>query len=131
MDFKGIIIEESLEKKDILKKLNIVKTDFSKVKEEDNTPWLKKWTLHTIVVKEDDAMRIAEEIAIAIDSKHANSWYVDFRNSEYHFIIFKKKIFVVDLNRKEEYRDVIKYGLKLGIPEKQLDFHPAIESLER
>lgn len=122
MDFKGIIIEESLEKKDILKKLNIVKTEVSKVEEGDSTPWLKKWTLHTIIVKEDDAMMTAEEIARAIDSKHANSWYVDFKNKEYHFIIFKKKIFVVNLERKEEYRDVIKYGLKLGIPEKQLNF---------
>lgn len=122
MDFKGIVIEESLEKKDILKKLNIVKTEVFKTDSESNTPWLKKWTLHTIIVKEDDAMRIAEEIAISMDSKHANSWYVDFRNKEYHFIIFKKKIFVVNLERKEEYRDVIKYGLKIGIPEKQLDF---------
>jgi len=122
MNFKGIIIEESLEDKNILKNLNILKTETEKVSSEDNTPWLKKWTLHTIEVGEDKAMDIAERIARAIDGKHANSWYVDYKNEEYHFIIFKKKIFVVDRSKKEEYDEVKKYGLKLGIPDEQLDF---------
>ncbi|MBS3079477.1 hypothetical protein J4218_05105 [Candidatus Pacearchaeota archaeon] len=122
MDFRGIIIEESLEDKRILKNLNIFRTQVEKVTSEHNTPWLKKWTLHSIDVKEDRAMETAERIAMAIDSKHQNSWYVDYRNSEYHFIIFKKKIFVVDLSKKEEYNDVKKYAFKLGILEEQLDF---------
>lgn len=123
MEFKGIIIEESLENKNILKKLNIVKTNVEQVTEEDNTPWISKWTMHTFLVNEDDAMKVAEEIALSIDSKHQNSWYCDFSNKEYHFIIFKKKIFVVNKEMPEEYRDVIRYGEKLGIPEKQLDFN--------
>jgi len=122
MNFKGIIIEESFEDKKILMALNILKTSVEKVNPEDDTPWLKKWTMHTIEVTEDKAMETAERIAISLDSKHADHWYVDYKNEEYHFIIFKKKIFVVDRSRKEEYEDVKKYGLKLGIPEEQLNF---------
>jgi len=122
MDFKGIIIEESLKDKSILKDslIKILKTDTEKVISEHHTPWLKKWTLHTIEVREDRALDIAEKIAKALDKEH--NWYADYKNDEYHFIIFKSKIFCVKLDSKREYEAVKKYGLKLGIPEHQLDF---------
>ncbi len=125
MNFRGIIIEESLEDKKILKSLNILKTIVEKTSPEDNTPWLKKWTMHTIEVTEDKAMEIAERIAISLDKNH--NWYADYKNEDYHFIIFKKKIFVVDRIKKEEYEEAKKYGLKLGIPEEQLDFSPEVK----
>jgi hypothetical protein len=122
MNFKGIIIEESLENKNILKDslIRILKTEVEKVSSEYDTPWLKKWTMHTVEVREDRAMDIAEKIAKSLDKEH--SWYVDFRNDEYHFIIFKDKIFCVKMENKKEYEDVKKYGRKIGIPEHQLDF---------
>jgi hypothetical protein len=125
MNFRGIIIEESLEDKKILKNLNILKTTIEKTSPEDNTPWLKKWTMHTIEVTEEKAMETAERIAISLDKNH--NWCVDYKNEEYHFIIFKKKIFVVDRSRKEEYEDVKRYGLKLGIPEEQLNFSSEVK----
>jgi len=120
MNFKGILIEESLEDKSILKTLTILGTTIEKVTTENNTPWLKKWTLHAIEVTENHAMLTAEKISRALDKNHP--WYADYKNDEYHFIIFKKKIFVVDLKKKEEYGEVKKYGLSQGIAESQLDF---------
>lgn len=124
MNFKGIIIEESLGNKSILKDslIRILKTEVEKVTSENNTPWLAKWTMHTVEVREDRALDIAEKIANSIDAKHAKSWYVDFRNNEYHFIIFKDKIFCVKLETPREYEAVKKYARKLGIPEHQLNF---------
>jgi len=123
-DFKGIIIEESLEKKEVLKKINIIKTEIKKVKEEYKTPWLKQWTLHTVEIPEKQAKLIAEELSKSLDSQH--SWYADFKNSTHHFIIFRNKVFYVDRKSKEQYEKAKRYGMSLGIPEYQLDFSPKI-----
>jgi len=123
MNFKGIIIEESLEDKSILKNniIIILKTEVEKVTSEHHTPWIKRWTMHTVEVSENKAMETAEKISRCLDAKH--NWYADYKNKEYHFIIFKKKIFCVKRENRAEYEDVKKYGLSLGIPEHQLDFY--------
>jgi len=40
-NFTGVIIEESLENKDILQRIKIIKTEIEKVTERDKTPWIK------------------------------------------------------------------------------------------
>ena len=125
MNFRGIIIEESLRDKSILKNVHIVKTEIEKVTDKHNTPWLKKWTLHTIEVSEKKIMELSENISNALESEH--NWYADFKNETHHFIIFRGKVFVVDRSRKEEYEEVKNYGIKLGIPDYQLDFSPEVE----
>jgi hypothetical protein len=118
--FIGIIIEESLENKDVLKKVNILKTKIEPVTEKHKSPWLKKWTLHTVEISERQADNISEEISKSLDSKH--SWYADFRNEKIHLIIFRNKIFRIDRTKKEQYNQATEYGISLGIPAYQLDF---------
>ncbi|MCX6741622.1 MAG: hypothetical protein NTX24_00380 [Candidatus Pacearchaeota archaeon] len=74
-DYTGVIIEESLENVSILKKIKIIKTKVEKVTEKHKTPWLKKWTLHTVEIEENKAKKITEEISHSLESKH--SWYAD------------------------------------------------------
>lgn len=121
-DFKGVIIEESLDDKDVLKKVKILETEVESVTKEHKTPWLKQWTLRTVEIPGDKARSIAEKISKSIDLKHDNSWYADFKNNSTHFIIFRNKVFKVDRGKKEEYEIVRKYGISIGIPEYQLDF---------
>ena len=130
-NFKGVIIEESLENKSILKKIKIVKTKIEKVTEEHKTPWLKQWTLHTIEIPENKAKEIADELSKSLDSKHGGSWYADFKNDKYHYIIFRNKVFFIDIKSKEQYDKAKQYGISLGIPEYQVDFHPEVEEWER
>jgi|SRR3989338_8336973 len=127
----GIIIEESLEDKSILKKVKILKTEVEKVTEEHKTPWLNLWTMHTIEIKEADANTITAIISKALDSKHKASWYADFKNNTCHYIIFKNKVFKVNRSKPTEYQNATKYGLSLGIPEYQLDFSPDIQAWQR
>ncbi len=126
MDYKGTIIEESLENKDILKDLTILKTRVEKVTENHKMPWFKQWTLHTFQIPENQAESIARKLGKAIDSKHS-SWYVDFKNKNFHYIIFKQKIFKVRRDSEEDYAKARRYGISLGIPEYQVDFSPDIE----
>ena len=130
-NYKGVIIEESLENKDILKKVKIIKTDVEEVTNDHKTPWLKRWTLHTIEVDEDKAKEVTEEISRSLDNKHAGSWYADYVNDKNHYIIFPNKIFFIDRTNQQEYNEAKNYGITLGIPSHQVDFHPEVKKWER
>ena len=128
-NYSGVIIEESLEDKRILKKLKIISTKIEKVTKHHKTPWLSKWTLHSVEIPENEADEIAQEISIYLDSEH--NWYADFKNEKYHYIIFKNKVFFIDRRNKEQYYAAKEYGISLGIPEYQVDFHQDIQEWER
>ncbi|EKE20888.1 MAG: hypothetical protein ACD_7C00443G0003 [uncultured bacterium] len=128
-NFKGVIIEESLENKDVLGKVKIVKTNIEQVAEGHKTPWIKQWTLHTVEILENEADNIAEEIGKSLDSEH--NWYADFKNHDFHYVIFRDKVFKVERSKSEQYNAVTEYGVSLGIPDYQLDFSPHIKEWER
>jgi hypothetical protein len=127
--YKGVIIEESLENKAVLKKVKILKTEIEKATPEYKTPWVKQWTLHTVEIPEKQAKQIAEELSNSLDSQH--NWYADFKNNLHHYIVFYKKVFYIDRRNKEQYNEAKEYGISLGIPEYQVDFHPDIKEWER
>ena len=129
MNFKGVIIEESLENKEILKKVKIIKTNTEEVTEEHKTPWIKQWTLHDVEIEQGKAEEIAEELSLALDSKH--NWYADFKNNAVHFIIFRNKVFRMDRTSKKQYDKAREYGISLGIQEYQVDFSPHIKKWKR
>jgi len=122
-----VIIEESLENKSILGELRILETEVEKVTDRSKTPWLKLWTKHTVEVPEADAQAVAERLARIIDRKHGGSWYADFKNQRFHYIIFRDRIFKVDRRSKQQYDEVNRFGEALGIPSYQLDFSPQIK----
>ena len=128
-NFIGVIIEESLENREILKKVKIIKTKVEKVTEKHKTPWIKQWTLHTVEIAENQADMVAKELCKSLDSQHA--WYADFKNDNIHFILFRDKIFKINRIHKEQYEEATKYGLSLGIPEYQVDFSPQVKEWER
>lgn len=119
MNYKGVIIEESLEDKTILEEIKIVSTKVEDVTPRHKTPWLKKWTLHAVEIPEEKADRFAHELSDNLDRKHS-SWYADYKNDKYHYIVYAEKIFKVDLLNPALYKDAKNYGLKIGIPEYQL-----------
>jgi hypothetical protein len=127
--YKGIVIEESLEDKNILKKINVIFTRVELVTAKHKTPWTKQWTLHTVEVLEGQAAEKAQVISQALDSNH--SWYADFKTDAQHYIIFKNKVFLIDRTSKEQYDEAKNYGISLGIPEYQVDFHPEVKQWDR
>ena len=120
MDYKGIIIEESLSNPNILEKLEIVHTAISNVTEKDETPWLDKWTMHTVLIKENEIDFYAEELSRLIDVKHCSNWYCDFRNEQFHYVVFRNKIFKLDRTNEQDYSNMREYAISLGLPEYQL-----------
>ncbi len=122
MNYKGVIIEESLDKSDLLKKVLILSTKVENVTEEHKTPWIKKWTLHTVEIPNESADEVAEKLSQSLEKEH--SWYADFKNGLFHYIIYRNKIFKVDLEKPTLYKDAKEYGVSIGIPEYQVDFAP-------
>ena len=118
--YTGVIIEESLENKEVLKSVRIVKTDIERVTDTHKTPWVKQWTMHTVEIPDSDAEGIARVLSRSLDSRH--EWYADFKNAKTHFIIFRDKVFRIERASPAQYQDVVNYGISLGIPAHQLDF---------
>jgi hypothetical protein len=83
------------------------------------TPWLKQWTLHKVEIAADRADAVAERLSAALQ---AGYWYADYKNEEYHYIVYPGRIFKVDRRDPVLYREAKAYGIALGIPEYQVDF---------
>ena len=128
-NYRGVIIEESLENKEVLKKVQILETQISVATEKHKTPWVKQWTLHTVLILENDAKNIAQELSKSLDKEH--QWYADFRNKTHHYIVFRNKVFYINRSSIKEYNKAKKYGISLGIPEYQVDFHPDVKDWEK
>lgn len=124
MNYKGVIIEESLGDKKVLKKVKILHTKVEKITSHHKTPWVVQWTLHTVEIPKKKADELAELFCQSFDPTHPQ-WYIDYKNDRYHFIIFNGQIFKVDLANPEQYKDARDYGISIGIPEHQLDFAPS------
>lgn len=81
--------------------------------------------MHTVEIDENKAELVASQLSNALTKKYP--WYADFKNKQFHCIIFRRKVFKVNRSIPSEYKKVTEYGVNLGIPDYQLDFSPNIE----
>lgn len=127
-DYKGTIIEESLEDKSVLNQIKIISTKIEDVTDKHKTPWIKQWTLHKVEILENEAEEIATLISKSLDHSHQGNWYADFKNESHHYIIFRDKVFFINDRRDKEQYDIAReYGISVGIPEYQVGFEPVID----
>lgn len=129
-NYEGMIIEESLKDTSVLRQVKILETKIEQVTDAHKTPWIDKWTLHTVEIEESKADELSSLISRALDSEH-NAWYVDFRNDKYHYIIFINKVFKIDRSKSYQYEEIKTYGISKGIPDYQLDFSYHIQEWKR
>ncbi len=129
MDYRGTVIEESLNDKSVISQLKIVSQEVEPVTERHKTPWIKQWTLDLVDVPESDADAIAEKLSKSLDKEYA--WYTDYKNDKYHYIIYRDKVFKIDRENPFLYKEAKQYGISLNIPEYQVDFAPESKIWER
>lgn len=129
MNYTGVIIEESLEDNAVLYDVKIISTKVEKVTEKHKTPWIKQWTLHTVEIPADTVDAVAGKISESLDSEH--NWYADFKNDQFHYIIYRNKVFKIDRKNPTLYKNARDHGISLGIPEYQVDFAPDDEVWKR
>lgn len=126
--YTGVIIEESLEDKRVFHDLKIIKTIIEQTTPEHKSS-VPQWTMHTVFISEDQAEEIAMRLSKSLRSEA--SWYADFKNDTHHYIIFRNKVFFIDKQNKKKYDEAKRYGMSLGIPEHQVDFHPDTRQWKR
>ena len=112
--YHSIIIEESLEKTDVLKKHKIIKTKFSPE---------ESWHLHIVEIPSPE--KAIKEIQEAMVSEKPYYFHI-YDEGETLIVIFKDKVFHLDPNDQSTWKDARAYGAsKLNIPAEQLDFYPS------
>ena len=120
MSYKGVIIEESLSDSKIVKELEVIDTYIGRTTAREATPWLEQWTLQTVIIPEEKIEECTSRLSELIDKNHCESWYCDFRNDEFHYVVFSNKVFKLDRKKKQDYSNMGTYGIEIGLPEHQL-----------
>lgn len=115
--FTGVIIEESLNNKELLKLFKITKT----VIEQNNDPITnageKIWTLHTVEIKRSNLDKALELLK---KSLKLPNWWADLNFKDEVVIVFNNKIFKGNKKDKNFVNEVINYGRKVKLPESQI-----------
>lgn len=115
MNYKGVIVEESLTDKSILESIEIMYQSVEKVSERDGTPWLDAWTIDTVEIQSDKIDELTNKLSELIDTDHCNDWFCDFKNDTYHYVVFSNKVFKLNRNNKEDYKKMQEYASKIGL----------------
>jgi nitrogen fixation protein len=105
-DYIGIIVEESLIDKSILKGFKIIRQEIS--------PNLG-WHLYMVEIPERDIYDLSKNI-------ESNKWYMHFWRNREVIVVFKDKTFKFNYDDKKTWHPAVEHGLSIGIPKEQLDF---------
>jgi len=111
--YHSIVIEESLDDKNVLKDLKILKTKID-----------GDWHLHIIEVADEDLDETLELIQSHL-VKNRPYYFHFFNDGQNLIIVFQKKVFRMNPKDQKTWQDAQEYGDKiLSIPIDQLDFYP-------
>ena len=108
-NWKGCVIEESLEDNRVLNKIEIIKVRITT----DDTPQ-ERWHIYNVSVSE-------KEIDF-LHNKLKQAWYMHFWQDNKMLVLFKDRKFTINPEDKKTWKAAIEYGLSLGIPKEQLVF---------
>ena len=120
MVWKGVIIEESLNDKELLKMVKIVSTKKTTLENQKEKGILHFHRLGLNDDKKDDFVKNAE---LAIK----NGWYLHICKDGKMIVVFRNKHFEFTEN-SENLNKAREYGLSIGIIKEQLTFENLIEN---
>lgn len=109
-EYKGTIVEESLEDSRILNNLDIRGFKISSDEKPED-----RWHLYTVNVSKKEIENLSKYIK-------SGTWYMHFWKGRDIIAIFKDKVFEFNYDNRDTWKEVVEYGLSIGIPLEQLDF---------
>ena len=77
------------------------------------------WTLLHFEVSDDDAERLAAELAAALGDA---GWYVDFHTAQESFVVFADRVWRYRTGDAAARAEVEDYARAAGVPEAQIDW---------
>ena len=127
--YKACIISESLHNQEIFSwpQISLLETKVYPYKEEMQTPWLSQWTFNWITFNDAMLNNVIEFLSKNIGN--GKEWYTDLQSDQEKVFIFRDRVFhIANSNPKEalikQYREVVDYGISVGIPAHQMDITP-------
>ena len=102
--YKGKIIVQSLEDKNLVSKMQILGTEVA-----------DDWTIHTVLISKSDIENLTPYIK-------QGPWYAHFWHGNEVLVVFRDKIFKFIYNQPATWREAIGYGISIGISREQLNF---------
>ncbi|MDT8717159.1 hypothetical protein IAI10_10875 [Clostridium sp. 19966] len=108
-EYKGIIVEESLNDNRILNKLDIKKIHITEAENSKD-----RWHMYEVKVSKLEILEMSKHII--------EDWYMHFWKEKEIIAVFKNKTFEFDYEIKDTWKEVLEYGASLGISKEQLDF---------
>ncbi len=112
--FEGVLIKESIEDEHILDHLCIHKVELWKT---GGRP--KYWTVIFFTSTEYNFPELVSKVMIA-DPERGGNWFVDFKNGNLKYIVFKDRILKYEIGNTEQKSEVCMACRKLGIPDEQM-----------
>ena len=120
MVWKGVIVEESLENRDILDKVTEVGYAESFLEEEEDKGVMH---FHQFEISDDKKDWFVETAKKCIQ----HGWYIHICKDGVMIVIFRDKSFEFSANEKEKTDAAINYGLSVGIIMDQMPFEELIK----
>ena len=107
--YTGTIVEESLEDRNILGKVEVVSTIIT-----DDENEADRWHIHTCKTTREMIEHFTKVLRLG--------WYCHFWNADELIIVYKNKVFYCERSKPTSSKHAFKYGITQGIPSEQLDF---------
>jgi hypothetical protein len=116
---RGAIVAESLRLGSVVEGVPLVVRKLQRIDAglEDQPP---HWTLLWFEADEEDADRLAESLADALEP--IGGWYADFHSDSEVTVVFAERIFRYQCGDVAERAKVADYARSIGVPEAQLDW---------
>lgn len=121
MKFSGLLLKESLKDESVLNSVKITKTEAWNDIENATENQPKNWTAIFFEFEgtEDEADIKAEIMSRVL----RRLWYLNFSGNKKIYVVFPdNKFYKYQKGDKEKIQEAINYGLKIGIPQSQLDW---------
>ena len=110
-NYKGSIVEESLEDNLILNDFKII--DF-RITDDENPS--DRWHIYKVESDKDKLLKLSKYLK-------QEKWYAHFWDKNKNIIVvFKDKVFEFSYGDKDSWNKAVSHGISVGIPEEQLDF---------
>ncbi|MCB7319865.1 helix-turn-helix domain-containing protein [Lacrimispora sp. 210928-DFI.3.58] len=112
--FEGALIKESIEDENILDYIYVHKVELW------NTGGKPKyWTVIFFTSAQPDFPELVSKVMIS-DENRGGNWFVDFKQENIKFIVFRNKILKYEIGNAKEKSIVCDECRKLGIPDEQM-----------